>query len=71
MYGTIFPNQRKRKASLGISVNQWACSSVSCEDSILMRGDLYSVRKSFWTTHMCIILEMDACCHSAGSWGGC
>jgi hypothetical protein len=39
---TIFPNQWKRKASLGISVNQWACSSVSCEDSILMRGDLYS-----------------------------
>ncbi len=28
--------------SLGISVDQWACSSVSCEDSILMRGDLYS-----------------------------
>jgi hypothetical protein len=42
VYGTIFPNQRKRNASLGISVNQWACSSVSCEDSILMRGDLYS-----------------------------
>ncbi len=29
------------------------------------------VCKSFWTTHLCIILEMDACCHSAGSWGGC
>ncbi len=45
--GQSFPISGKRKASLGISVNQWACSSVSCEDSILMRGDLYSC-DSFW-----------------------
>jgi len=45
--GQSFPIRGQNNASLGISVDQWACSSVSCEDSILMRGDLYSC-ESFW-----------------------